>query len=93
MKKYFYKFLIIFPSVLIIFSLVAGTTFYFGMWILPKLNIKESYVVKYVDSSNEILFQKHFDEEGSYISIEKMGKYIPAFMLQLKIKISINIPG
>lgn len=86
MKKIISKILIIFPSFLIIFSLVAGTLFYFSMWILPKPHIKESYVVQYVDKENNLLFQKHFDSEGTYVPLEKTSPYLSSFYVAIEDK-------
>lgn len=86
MKKTFYKILLIFPSFLIIFSLIMGSLFYFSMWILPKLEIKESYIVKYTDNSNNLLYQTHFQNQGTYLPLEKISPYLQNFYVSIEDK-------
>lgn len=56
------------------------------MWILPKLDIKESYVIKYTDNSNDLLFQTHFQNEGTYLPLEKISPYLQSFYVAIEDK-------
>jgi len=76
MKDKIKKIILLIPPLSFIFSLVIGSMFYLTATVLPAPMINKSYMITYLDRDGKELFTTHFNNEGSYVELDKISPYL-----------------